>query len=138
MVVTKSISLKTAGHTDIIDITGDVQAALSKTKLINGIVNVSVPGSTAGITTCEYEPGLVKDLKKLFQDLIPEDISYNHDATWGDANGYAHLRSSLIGTSRTFPFIDAKLCLGTWQQIILIDFDNRPRSRKVILQFIGD
>jgi secondary thiamine-phosphate synthase enzyme len=101
-------------------------------------VNVSVPGSTAGITTAEYEPGQIADLKKLFQDLIPEDTYYKHDDTWGDANGYAHLRSALIGTSKSFPFIDAKLSLGTWQQIVLIDFDNRPRLRKIILQFIGD
>ena len=137
MVVSKFISIKTSGHTDIIDITGDVQENLIKTKLKNGIVNVSVPGSTAGITTAEFEPGQIADLKKLFQDLIPEDTHYKHDDTWGDANGYAHLRSALIGTSKSFPFIDAKLSLGTWQQIVLIDFDNRPRLRKIILQFIG-
>ena len=138
MVVSKFTSIKTSGHTDIIDITGDVQENLIKTKLKNGIVNISVPGSTAGITTAEYEPGQIADLKKLFQDLIPEDTHYKHDDTWGDANGYAHLRSALIGTSKTFPFIDAKLSLGSWQQIVLIDFDNRARSREIVVQVIGE
>ncbi|MFH1202459.1 MAG: secondary thiamine-phosphate synthase enzyme YjbQ [Candidatus Omnitrophota bacterium] len=138
MIVTNSIRLETAGDTDIIDITQELQSLLSRSKLKSGMVSVSVAGSTAAITTCEYEPALVKDIKKLFQDIIPKNKSYHHDATWGDANGYAHLRSSLVGTSKTFPFINAKLSLGTWQQIILIDFDNRPRKREVIVQFIGE
>ena len=97
-----------------------------------------VVGSTAGLTTCEYEPGLVADIKAIFEKLIPKGVTYEHDMTWGDANGFSHLRASLLGPSLTLPFKAGKLLLGTWQQIVLIDFDNRPRQRKVILQFQGE
>ena len=138
MVIAKEFSLNTQGDTDIIDITAKVAAELNKAKLKNGIVNISVVGSTAAITTCEYEDGLVSDLKEIFEKIIPKSKSYHHDTTWGDANGYAHLRSTLLGTTKTFSFCDGKLILGTWQQIILLDFDNRPRTRRVHLQFIGE
>ena len=103
-----------------------------------GIVNISVVGSTAALTTCEFEPGLVQDIKDTFDKLIPEGKKYHHDAAWGDGNGHAHLRSSLVGPSLTVSFKEAELVLGTWQQIIFIDFDNRPRQRKIILQFLGE
>ena len=137
-VITKTIHVSTKGDTDIIDITTDVNRELGKTKLNEGIVCISIPGSTAGITTCEYEPGLIKDLKEVFQKLAPQGKPYHHDDTWHDGNGHAHVRASLLGGSATFPFSKSQLILGTWQQIILIDFDNHPRQRKIILQFVGE
>ncbi|NQU73339.1 MAG: YjbQ family protein [Candidatus Omnitrophica bacterium] len=140
MVKVKTITLDipTKGDTDIINITGEVENALHEVKLKEGIVNISLVGSTGAITTIEYEPALVKDLKELLENLIPKQKRYCHDDTWGDANGYAHLRSSILGTSKTFPVCKGKISLGTWQQVALIDFDNRPRQRKVILQFVGE
>ena len=136
-VSTKYIALKTKGNAHIIDITGQVNKALSETDMQDGTVTVFVSGSTGGLTTVEYESGLIKDLKDLFERIAPSDVSYAHDATWGDANGYSHIRASTIGASLTVPFVKGELTLGTWQQIIFIDFDNRPRSRKLIAQFIG-
>lgn len=134
---TKTLEFKTKGNTDIVDITADVQALLSELELKHGMLTVSAVGSTASVTTCEFEPGLVRDLRELFERLIPEGRDYHHDQAWHDGNGHSHLRASLLGPSKTFCFREAKLCLGTWQQIIFIDFDNRPRQRKVVLQFIG-
>ncbi len=136
-VSTKYITLETKGNAHIIDITGQVNKALSETDMQDGTVTVFVFGSTGGLTTVEYEPGLIKDLKGLFERIAPSDASYAHDATWGDANGYSHIRASAVGASLTVPFVKGELTLGTWQQIIFIDFDNRPRSRKLIAQFIG-
>ncbi len=136
-VSTKYIALKTKGNAHIIDITGQVNKALSETDMQDGTVTVFVSGSTGGLTTVEYESGLIKDLKDSFERIAPSDVSYAHDATWGDANGYSHIRASTIGASLTVPFVKGELTLGTWQQIIFIDFDNRPRSRKLIAQFIG-
>ena len=136
-VSTKYIALKTKGNAHIIDITGQVNKALSETDMQDGTVTVFVQGSTGGLTTVEYESGLIKDLKDLFERIAPSDVSYAHDATWGDANGHSHIRASTIGASLTVPFVKGELTLGTWQQIIFIDFDNRPRSRKLIAQFIG-
>lgn len=130
--------MSTKSNTDILNITDEVDSRLIKTGFKNGIVNISVLGSTCAITTCEYEPGLVNDLKKAFENLIPEDKEYNHDGAWHDGNAHSHLRSSLVGPSLSVSFIDAKLFLGTWQQIIFIDFDNRARKRKILLQFIGE
>lgn len=137
-VVTAYVNIKTRGKTDIINITDKVQEELLKTRLDKGCVTIFVSGSTGGVTTVEYEPALVSDLKRIFEKLIPSDVSYAHDATWGDANGYSHLRSSLLGTSFSVPFVDKRLCLGTWQQIIFLDFDNRPRNRRILLQFMGE
>ena len=137
-VKTEYIELNTKGKTDIVNITDMVKDLLIKTKIESGIVTVSVIGSTGGLTTIEYEPALVADIKDFFEKIIPSDISYNHDKTWGDANGYSHLRASLLGPSLTLPFKDSSLILGTWQQIIFLDFDNRPRKRKIALQFIGE
>ncbi len=132
------LSISTKGFNDIIDITNQVENLIVKSKFVEGNALIFVPGATAGVTTIEYEPGLVKDYPQLMEKLIPSDKTYNHDSTWHDGNGYAHLRASLQGASFTVPFKDKKLLLGTWQQIILIDFDNRPRNRKVIIQLIGE
>jgi secondary thiamine-phosphate synthase enzyme len=136
-VITDHLNFSTQGNTDIVDITDQVEQKLKSVKLKDGIVTISVVGSTGGITTCEYEDGLVQDLKDLFQKLIPAG-EYHHDQAWGDGNGHAHLRASLLGPSLTVPFNDQKLILGTWQQIIFIDFDNRPRRRKIVLQIMGE
>lgn len=137
-IITDYISLSTKGNTDILDITDEVVSKLRKIKLKNGIVNISVFGSTCAITTCEYEPGLIKDLKAIFENLIPRGKGYAHDDTWGDGNAHSHLRASIVGPSLTVSFVDAQLYLGTWQQIIFIDFDNRSRKRKILLQFMGE
>jgi secondary thiamine-phosphate synthase enzyme len=138
MIYTGKISLKTKGDDEIIDITAKVQKHLIESGITRGIVTVFVTHSTCGITTVEYEPGLIEDLGKLWERIAPKNITYAHDARWGDGNGYAHVRASLLGASLTLPFIDKKLALGTWQQIILVDFDNRPRSRTVIVQVMGE
>ncbi len=136
-VITEYIQLSTRGDCDIIDITSQVNDKLESTGIKNGIVNIHVCGSTAAVTTCEYEPGLIQDLKEIFDKLIPQG-RYHHDAAWGDDNGHAHLRASLVGPSLTLPFQNKKLILGTWQQIIFIDFDNRHRQRKLTLQVLGE
>ncbi len=138
MVVTKKISLSTQGECDIVDITPQVAEQLSQSGINNGTVTIFVAGSTAGVTTIEFEPGLVSDLQELWQRIAPKGITYNHDRRWGDGNGYAHVRASLLGASLVVPFTNKSLSLGTWQQIVLVDFDNRPRSREVILQITGD
>ena len=137
-VVTKSFSVKTRGDADIIDISDQVSLSLSESKLKNGTLTVFVPGSTAGITTTEFEPGLLKDLPMLFEKLVPKNDHYNHDLTWGDGNGYSHLRAALVKSFFTVPFVNGKMILGTWQQLILIDFDNRHRNREIIVQIIGE
>ena len=138
MVITKRISLRTDGNCDIIDITGQVASELSDCELAAGTVSIFVAGSTAGLSTIEYEPGLVADLQNTWQRLIPANIGYQHDSRWGDGNGFAHVRACLLGPSLVVPFQDKHLLLGTWQQIVLVDFDNRPRSRQVIMQFMGE
>ena len=136
-VMTEYLEFPTAGNADVVDLTRDVEEKLKLLKIRDGIVTVSMIGSTGAITTCEYEPGLVQDIKEIFDKLIPAG-HYNHDQAWGDGNGHSHLRSSLVGPSITVPFKNKELILGTWQQIILIDFDNRVRRRKICLQFIGE
>ncbi|MFA5088395.1 MAG: secondary thiamine-phosphate synthase enzyme YjbQ [Candidatus Omnitrophota bacterium] len=138
IVVTDSIRLSTEGNTDIVDITEKVRQRLKSAGIKNGVVTVSVKGSTGAVTTCEYEPGLVQDLKEFFARLIPEGKRYHHDAAWGDGNGHAHLRASLVGPSVTIPIHNQELALGTWQQIIFIDFDNRARQRELLVQFLGE
>ena len=137
-VITRSFQVETNGHTDVLDITPQVSQALSASELKNGILTCFIGGSTAGITTIEYEEGLKRDLPELWEELVPSNRRYHHDATWGDANGYAHLRSSLVGTSFTVPFVEGRMLLGTWQQIVFLDFDNRPRRREVIVQLMGE
>lgn len=135
-ITTEKITLKTKGNCDVINVTDEVQSLIRKHKLTEGNVTVFVVGSTASISTIEFEPGLKKDLPELLDKLIPQR-SYHHDNTWGDHNGHAHLRSTLFGCSQTIPFIKGDLMLGTWQQIILIDFDDRPRTRNIIIQLVG-
>jgi len=135
---TKEIQYDTKGEADIIDITEDIQNLVTKSRVKDGQVTVFIPGSTASLTTVEYEKGLVKDLKGLFERIAPKNIRYAHDEAWHDGNGHSHIRASLLGPSLTIPFSGGGLILGTWQQIILVDFDNRPRKRKVVVQVIGN
>ncbi len=137
-VITRKIKVDTEGEADILDITDKVSARVKDSGLINGIVTVFIPGATGGITTLEYEPGLVKDLQRAFEELAPQDREYSHNNKWKDMNGYSHVRASLLGPSLTVPFAEGELQLGQWQQIIFIDFDNRPRSREIILQIMGE
>ncbi|MCQ9206702.1 MAG: secondary thiamine-phosphate synthase enzyme YjbQ [Omnitrophica bacterium] len=138
MVVAKNITLKSKGETDIIDITSEVGSAVRNSGIKNGIVTVFVQGATGGITTVEYEPGLVSDLKGAFEKLAARQGKYAHNEKWGDGNGFSHVRASLLGPSLTVPIKGGALMLGTWQQIIFIDFDNRPRSRELAVQIIGE
>ncbi len=137
-IVQDAITVSTRGHNDIKDLTPEVEHRLQASGLKEGQVLVFIQGSTAGVTTIEYEPGLVQDLSELLEKIVPGNRSYHHDQRWGDANGFSHLRASLIGPSLQVPFTGGRLRLGTWQQIILIDFDNRPRSRNILLQFVGE
>ena len=137
-IATHTEELKTQGRNDCVDITEKVQQAVAKTKLRRGQATVFVTGSTAGVTTIEHEPGLVKDLQEAVRRLFPEDLPYAHHETGGDDNGFAHLRASFIGPSLTVPVVEGRLTLGTWQQIVLIDFDTRPRTRSFLIQLIGD
>ena len=137
-VSTQRIQVKTRGFTDIVDITGPVADALERSELQNGILTVFVPGSTGGVTTIEYEPGLLKDLPEALEKMAPTGVGYHHDAAWGDGNGYAHVRAALMGASFTVPFSEGRMILGTWQQIVLVDFDNRSRSRELIVQILGE
>ena len=136
-IITEHIHFNTKGFTDIIDITPEVKSLLNKHDLKEGQVTVFVGGSTGGVTTIEYESGLLKDLSEALEKVAPTGKTYHHDRTWGDGNGYAHVRAALVGPSLTIPFADGNLLLGTWQQIVFLDFDNRPRSRDIIVQFMG-
>ena len=138
MVKTYSFSTETKGFSDIIDITSQVESLLEKSPFSEGSALVFVPGATAGVTTIEFEPGLLQDYPTFFEKIVPSSKTYRHDETWHDGNGFSHIRASLQGASFTVPFLDKQMLLGTWQQIILIDFDNRPRNRKVIVQISGD
>jgi secondary thiamine-phosphate synthase enzyme len=130
------ITLETKGFTDIVDITKEVENIIDSHQIETGQALVYVAGSTASITSIEYEPGLVKDLPEILEKLIPMDYQYQHDETWHDGNGYAHIRSSIIGSSFSVPIINGSLILGTWQQIVLVDFDNKPRTRQIIVQIV--
>ena len=138
MIITKKISLQTKGNGDIIDITREVEQEIAETEIKDGTVTIFVTGSTAGITTIEYEPGLISDFQNVWERIAPKDVPYNHDRRWGDGNGFSHVRASLLGASMVIPFNNQRLTLGTWQQIVVVDFDNRARSRQVVLQIIGD
>jgi secondary thiamine-phosphate synthase enzyme len=137
-IINEKIRLKTSGDGDLIDITGEVSAILESSKLKNGSLTVFVVGSTAAITTFEYESGMMQDYRDLYKKLIPADKNYHHDATWGDANGFSHLRAALQGPSLVIPFEESKLLLGTWQQIVLAELDNRPRNREIFVQIMGE
>jgi secondary thiamine-phosphate synthase enzyme len=137
-VVTKDIALQSKGNCDIIDITSQVVKNVEESGVNNGIVTLFIVGSTAGITTIEYEPNLVSDFENMWDRLIPQNIPYEHNKTWGDGNGHSHVRASTLGASLTIPFVNKRLTLGTWQQIVFVDFDNRSRSRKIIIQVLGE
>ena len=137
-IITKTAQIETRGENDVIDITGHTSKALEESKLVDGIVTVFISGSTAAITTIEYEPGLIQDFPRMLSRVVPKDIEYQHDNTWHDGNGHSHVKASLIGPSMTIPFKDGNLMLGTWQQIVLLETDTRPRERKIILQIIGE
>jgi len=138
MVVTREITLNTKGECDIIDITPDIGQEVAKARMAKGVVTIFVAGSTAGLTTIEFESGVLADLQGMWERIVPKDITYAHDRRWGDGNGYSHVRASLLGASLTVPFSNNRLMVGTWQQIVLVDFDNRPRSRQLILQIMGE
>ena len=138
MVVTKQISLQSKGNCDIVDITSQVAEQLAGAEVNNGTVTLFITGSTAGITTIEFESGLLSDFQSMWERNVPQNIHYNHDRAWGEGNGYSHVRASLLGASLVVPFNNKKLTLGTWQQIVLVDFDNRPRSRQIMLQIMGE
>lgn len=138
MIKTKTIEVKAKGFCDVINITDQVSEFLKEVKIKNGQALVFVSGSTAGITTMEYEAGAIKDLQGFFERIIPQDAEYHHNKKWGDGNGFSHIRSAILGTSLAIPIIDNNLALGTWQQIVLVDFDNRKRSRRVIIQVQGE
>jgi len=137
-VKTGSISLNTRGDTDVHDITDTITDVLSKSGLNAGTVTVFCSSSTSALTTIEYESGAVNDLKRLFEEIIPQDREYAHNARWHDGNGHSHIRASLLGPSLTIPFVEGQLALGTWQQVIYVDFDNKPRRRELVLQMIGE
>jgi secondary thiamine-phosphate synthase enzyme len=137
-VVTKEITLQSRGNCDIIDITSQVARNVEESGVGSGIVTLFVVGSTAGITTIEYEPNLVSDFKNMWDRVIPQNIRYEHNKTWGEGNGHSHVRASMLGASLIMPFVNKKLTLGTWQQIVFVDFDNRPRRRQIVLQLLGE
>ena len=138
MVSTGTISLTTKGFTDILDITDKVVGIVAKSDIQNGLVNVFCSGSTGSITTIEFESGVINDLKKAIEKVAPSNIPYEHDKRWGDGNGFSHVRAALMKPSLTIPLVKGKLTLGTWQQIVFIDFDNRGRDRNIVVQVMGE
>jgi secondary thiamine-phosphate synthase enzyme len=130
--------LRTSARDEVIDITAKVQDIVSESGIDNGLACIFVAGSTAAVTTVEFEPGLVKDLNEAMDRLYPKGIDYEHHRRWGDGNGHSHVRASLVGPSLTVPIVDGRLLLGTWQQIVFLEFDNKPRSREVAVQIVGD
>ncbi len=133
----RQVFVQTTGKTDIVDLTPQVSEKLGETAIRNGTVNLFIPGSTAALTTIEYERGVINDLRKAIDRIAPEDMYYEHNERWGDGNGYSHVRAALIGPSLTIPVIEGRMVLGTWQQIVLLDFDNRPRERRILVQITG-
>jgi len=138
MIFSETISLNTKGFCDILDITHHVEALIDRSRIENGLVTVFCPGSTGAVTTIEYESGVLRDLQRALEKIVPSNIPYDHDRRWGDGNGFSHVRAALMKPSITVPLIKGKLSLGTWQQIVFIDFDNRRRERKLIVQVIGE
>jgi secondary thiamine-phosphate synthase enzyme len=136
-VKTKQISIHTRGEGDILDITSRVAEVVAESKLENGIVTIFVPGSTGALTTIEYEPGLLEDLPNMLERIAPKNIVYEHEKRWHDGNGHSHVRASLIGPSLTVPFVNSRLTLGTWQQIVFLELDARSRARNIVLQIMG-
>ena len=137
-IVTEEITLNTNGFGDMRDITSEVSEMIRKNEMTDGTATVFVPGATAGVTTIEFEPGLQRDLPNLFERIAPQGAKYHHDMTWHDGNGFSHVRASLLGPSLTVPFAEGRLTLGTWQQIVVLDFDNKARARRLVVQVMGE
>ena len=137
-VKTTSLSISTHGNADIHDITDQINGTVSKSGLTSGTITVFCPSSTSALTTIEHESGALSDLRRLFDEIIPENREYAHNARWHDGNGHSHIRAALLGPSLTIPFVDGRLTLGTWQQVIYVDFDTGPRQRKLVVQLIGE
>jgi secondary thiamine-phosphate synthase enzyme len=137
-VETITLSARTSGDGDTIDLTPELAAAVRESGLTAGVATLFIPGSTAGLTTIEYEPGAVADLSDVFERIAPRNRDWRHHLRWGDRNGHSHVRAALLGPSLSVPFVDGDLTLGTWQQVVLVDFDDRPRSRKVVVQLVGE
>ena len=137
-VITGSIHVSNRGNTDIHDITRELVRLVEQSALKSGTVTIFCPSSTSGLTTVEYESGCIRDLERMFEELVPSNRDYAHNATWDDGNGHSHMRASLLGPSLTIPFVEKTLTLGTWQQVIYIDFDIRPRRRELVVQIIGE
>lgn len=138
MVTTHELSVQTRGDGDVLNLTGQLGSCVHRSGVTSGIVVVAVIGSTAGITTIEYEPGLVADIRTAFDRIAPTGVAYEHDSRWGDGNGHAHVRASMLGPSVALPLVDGKMALGTWQQVVLVDFDTRPRTRHIVVQIMGE
>jgi secondary thiamine-phosphate synthase enzyme len=138
MILSETISLSTRGFTDILDITHHVDRVIDRSRIENGLATVFCPGSTGALTTIEFESGVLRDLQKAIEKIVPSNIPYEHDKRWGDGNGFSHVRAALMKPSLTIPLIKGKLALGTWQQIVFIDFDNRKRERNILVQIIGE
>ncbi len=138
MVITRELHLRTRGECDVQDITPQVAHAVKESKLAAGIVTIFCPGSTGGLTTIEFEDGVIRDLKQVLDEITPPERDYRHHLRWHDDNGHSHLRSALIGPSLTVPFVDSALTLGTWQQIVFCDFDTSPRTRTLVVQMMGE
>jgi secondary thiamine-phosphate synthase enzyme len=136
--ITKTVQIKSSGENDMIDITQQAIASIMEGNIRDGIITIFVPGSTAAITTIEYEPGLKRDFPKMLSRIAPKNIEYDHDNTWHDGNGHSHVRASLVGPSLTIPFRNHGLLLGTWQQIVLLEMDTKPRQRDIIIQIMGE
>lgn len=137
-VACKRIQISTHGNGEMLNVTSEIAREVNNSGVNSGTVTVFIPGSTAGVTTIEFEPGLVTDMNDMWERIIPSGANYEHNKAWGDGNGHSHVRASLLGPSIAIPFINKRLTLGTWQQIVIIDFDARPRSREIILQIMGE
>jgi len=138
MIYSETVSLRTKGFSDIIDMTRHVVTVIERSEIENGLVTVFCPGSTGAVTTIEYESGVLRDLQKAIEKIVPSDIPYEHDKRWGDGNGFSHVRAALMKPGLSIPLVSGRLILGTWQQIIFIDFDNRRRERDVLVHVIGE
>jgi len=137
-VITKHVQVVSGGENDVIDLTQDVQRCINETKLANGVAILFVSGSTGALTTMEYEPGLVKDFPEMLERVAPKSHEYEHQKAWHDNNGHSHVKASLVGPSLTIPFVDGKLALGTWQQVVFVELDVRSRTRRIVLQIVGE
>ena len=138
IVLSKSIKIQSKGENDLIDLTGKISDLVKKSGIYNGNATIFVSGSTGSVTTIEFEPGLIQDFPEMLNRVAPKNLDYGHEKMWHDGNGHSHVKASLLGPSLTVPFIDGKLCLGTWQQIVFVELDTRGRNRDLILQIIGE